>query len=197
MFISDEFESPALQKDQQYVFYLSEYIPYEDGTIEFGPPYADDLEIAIRTAPDDDSCTAVSLELTVVHGQPGAYDVKRFVADGGELFAATGDTRNFIPTKQDRLDRGGKECVTALSNTAEPDAFRDIRDKRLLIARVFFTDTDVGEVRVAVRPMNDATLPPQGLSYISEAFTNAGLRKKVTVFQSYPQIPADLFVTSF
>lgn len=199
-FITDEFESPSLDKDQQYVFYLSEYIPFEDGTIEFGPAYDNDLEIAIRTGHtggNDVPCSSVSLELTVVHGRTGAYDVKRFAVDKAELFAVTGDIRNFIPERQDRQTGEGLECVTVLRNEAEPDAFREIRDKRLLIARVLYTDTDVGEVRIAVRPLNGATLPPQGLSYVSEAFSKAGLRKKVTVFQSYPQIPADLFVTSF
>jgi hypothetical protein len=39
--------------------------------------------------------------------------------------------------------------------------------------------------------------PIQGKTVSSTATTTTGVSKKVTLFQSYPQIPAEFFTTSF
>lgn len=192
-FISDEFISPGLKKDQQYVLYLSEYKPFQDGSLEFENAYDDTLKMAIRTMDDDNGrkCGKVAVEVTIVHGFEGAYKIARFVLDKDQLVSATGDTRNFTPSRIS-VDNT-YECVVTL----EGGDFETIEEKRLLIARVFYEDEDINEVHLIFRPLNSSLFPPQGVSFISEAVSDLALKKRVKVFQSYPQVPADLFVTRF
>lgn len=63
-------------------------------------------------------------------------------------------------------------------------------ENKVLIVRTLFAPTRVGF-------KSSANLPLQGKYVTSEAKSEAGVSKKVQLFQSYPQIPAEFFVTSF
>lgn len=63
-------------------------------------------------------------------------------------------------------------------------------DTKLIIMRNLFADTKVGVA-------GNGNLPPQGKTIISTATTQTGVTKKIKLFQSLPQFPADFFVTSF
>jgi type II secretory pathway pseudopilin PulG len=65
-----------------------------------------------------------------------------------------------------------------------------IINTKLLIVRVLFAPTRIGF-------QGSTNFPLQGSTIISTAKTQAGVEKKVQLFQSYPQIPAEFFVTSF
>jgi len=65
-----------------------------------------------------------------------------------------------------------------------------ISNTKLLIVRVLFAPTRIGF-------QGSTNFPLQGSTIISTAKTQAGVEKKVQLFQSYPQIPAEFFVTSF
>lgn len=63
-------------------------------------------------------------------------------------------------------------------------------DSVILIARLLFNQ---GKITISA----DKNLPFQGSLIISEVKTAAGVSKKIQLFQSYPQIPAEFFVTKF
>ena len=62
-------------------------------------------------------------------------------------------------------------------------------DSRLLVIRSMFAST-----RLLIFQTN---LPAQGRTVTSQATTSIGVTKKVQLFQSYPQIPAEFFFTTF
>ena len=68
-----------------------------------------------------------------------------------------------------------------------------VSNQALLIARSLFASTRVGLELTG----GGTTLPVQGKYVTSEAKTPSGVSRKVQLFQSYPQIPAEFFVTSF
>ena len=63
-------------------------------------------------------------------------------------------------------------------------------DAKLLYARVLYSPTRL----ILSRASN---LPIQGKTSRSEVTTNIGVSKKVILFQSYPQIPAEFFATTY
>ena len=67
-----------------------------------------------------------------------------------------------------------------------------LQNQALLIVRSLFAST-----RVGLEITGGGTLPVQGKYVTSEAKTPSGVSRKVQLFQSYPQIPAEFFVTSF
>ena len=67
-----------------------------------------------------------------------------------------------------------------------------VSNQALLIVRSLFAST-----RVGLELTGGGTLPVQGKYVTSEAKTPSGVSRKVQLFQSYPQIPAEFFVTSF
>jgi len=65
-----------------------------------------------------------------------------------------------------------------------------LADGQLLLVRVLYSSS-----KLLIRRNSD--LPAQGKTINSEAKSVTGVSKKVTLFQSYPQIPAEFFSTSF
>lgn len=66
-----------------------------------------------------------------------------------------------------------------------------IANTKLLIARPIGSQS----TRIGIKATSN--LPLQGSVVISQVKTAAGINKKIQLFQSYPQIPTDFFVTSF
>lgn len=69
-----------------------------------------------------------------------------------------------------------------------------VANQAVLIVRSLFAPTRIGIESVGQSPQN---LPLQGKYVVSEVTTASGVSKKIQLFQSYPQIPAEFFVTSF
>ncbi len=65
-----------------------------------------------------------------------------------------------------------------------------VSNTKLLIVRTLSAATKIGF-------SGSANFPLQGKTVTSEAKSTTGVTKSVVLFQSYPQIPADFFVTSF
>ncbi|PJC34079.1 hypothetical protein CO048_01345, partial [Candidatus Roizmanbacteria bacterium CG_4_9_14_0_2_um_filter_35_15] len=64
------------------------------------------------------------------------------------------------------------------------------------------TDSKLMEVRVLYAPTKlfisrSSDMPLQGKTVVSEVSSSTGVSKKITLFQSYPQIPSEFFSTSF
>lgn len=175
--IGSTFVTPLLQKDDQYTFYLSNY---NNGVIG-GNSYNSGLNIHYGSV--SESCNDLAIEITLIYGNDPDYEIKRLVGDtGGKL--------------------GGEDSgATATSATVEGQSFKCslpinvglYSDAKILIVRTLFSQTRVG----FYSGNKDVPLKPQGNFITSTATVTSGVTKKVQLFQSYPQIPSEFFVTRF
>lgn len=167
---SHTFSTPLLQKDEQYTFYLGSYDP-SAGTI--GASVAEAITICF-TSPT----VHPVLEITLVK-QAGI--TARYVVD---------------PDSPARINNAvGSEGACPLDPTDYPYSFTvpaaDIStNTKLLIVRELFAGGKLFFTR-------SSNFPLQGKTINSEAQSTTGVAKTVQLFQSYPQIPSDFFVTSF
>lgn len=72
-----------------------------------------------------------------------------------------------------------------------------ITNFELLIMRVIFGSGAPSTITTGVLIASSVNLPIQGSEITADAKTTTNVAKKIQLYQSYPQIPADLFVTSF
>ena len=126
---------------------------------------------------EETSCPGPALELTFVST---TNTVRRRLADPCDQISET---------SQDLGSASNPPAIGGYSFAYRTD-FIAVIDQAILIVRTIGAST-----RVALEAQ--ATLPAQGKYITSEAKTPSGVSKKVQLFQSYPQIPAEFFVTSF
>jgi hypothetical protein len=168
------FVSPLIPRNQQYTFYLSDY----SNGVFTGTPFVGALTLYYGSQNND--CSSISLELSTIYGN-SPYAMERFIADEGKRLLT--------------LDPSGVEVGSPANTTVGTTQFyckADITippDAKVLFVRVMGTDTRIGT--------DNPQVPAQGRFIYSEARSTGGLVKKVKLFESYPQLPADLFVTSF
>lgn len=167
--VSKTFTTPIVQKDSSYTFYLGDY----------------DLDTKIIGSSDGDnditlcfesSATNPAIEINLVKSS----GIKRYVIDPSSRItnSSTGS-----PTC---TPSGDYDFSTTISKG-------DIgTDGQFILVRVFYAPTRLFFSR-------DTDFPIQGKTVSSQvtSSTSTGVSKKVTLFQSYPQIPADFFSTSF
>jgi len=173
---SNQFVTPLLQKDEQYTFYLSSYNPQ---TKSFsGNSTRQNINICFGAS----TSNPPALEITLIKSD---YTVKRYVVNPhGNTIIQNGIPATNPPPSGTCPD----SSFTNQYQIAEADI--DI-NTHLLIVRVIGN----GSTRIGFKATNP--FPLQGSNIISTAKTQAGVEKKVQLFQSYPQIPAEFFVTSF
>lgn len=176
----NKFVTPILQRDEQYTFYLSNY---SAETNAFGSAWTGDMTLYLKS---ESPAACPALELTFIDI---ANNVRR------EVF----DPCNTVIS----MDPGGREkigsTVAGIYTLKEYNfgyksnglTLSSITGMKVVIARVLNASTRIG--------FETATLsfPSQGRVVSSEAKTASGVTKKIELFQSYPQIPSDFFVTSF
>jgi len=176
--IEKEFVTPLIQKDGQYTFYL---VSYEPAQKTLGTDYwQGDLDIYFKSG---EGCPA--LELT-------------FIKTDGSLI-------RHLLDPCDQIDDVGGE--TATTDSRGPYVFSDKTEFGYKTASSFTIEEGDQNKLLIVRAIADSTkvgfkgsvdLKPQGTKIESRATSTAtGITKKATLFQSYPQIPAEFFVTSF
>lgn len=171
------FTTSRIQKDEQYMFYLSGY----DETAQqvSGSPYNGDIQFSISDPNASTYCssdqTKFALELTFVDSSVTPVVIKKSLLDDCSIVEGTEHKWNFDTTYN-------------LATETMPST--------LLIMRLVSESADFSGAKITVsRP--SGTWPLQGRTLISTAKTTTGVEKKIKLFQSYPQIPADLFITSF
>lgn len=168
------FTTPVQQKDQQYTFYLADYT---SGV--FSNPYAGAVTVYYGS---EGGCGGIALEMTVISGTNAPYEIRRYIADTGNLLGS--GTDNIGRAAVTTVDSVKFNCAT------DPIDISAIPDARLLIVRTLFDRTRIGFT-------GTQTLRSQGRIIVSEAKSQTGVVKKVRLFQSLPQIPAEFFVTTF
>jgi len=166
---STTFVTPLLQKDEQYTFYLADYLNFN-----FDSYWDGQINIYFNT---ESACP--SLELTQIKNDNSL--VRNIVDPCGQIT----DPNNLrLETTPGPHSFGGFNFNYKLSSNLF------ISNTKLLIVRVLFAPTRIGF-------QGTKNFPLQGSTIISTAKTQAGVEKKVQLFQSYPQIPSEFFVTSF
>lgn len=182
------FVSPNVNKDDQYTFYLYEYpngTSYYNGnlTIYFGDGSAGvSCNTPGRLTP--------ALEISVINAANNIYrwvvepcgSSPRIQSDSGTIGASTSGAP-FSPGGQGNFSHS----VIFDKITTLP-----INNPKLLIIRPLFASTELGFQR-----SGGGTFFTQGQNITAEAVSTTGISKVVTLFRSYPQIPADFFVTTF
>lgn len=194
------FESPVINANDQYVFYLSPY-NIQTGTWG-GSTYTGKVTVyygsgspgICATAPGR---TAPAMEMTLIY------------SNGTKVFRRVLE-RCTDPNPASTMQRisntsGAVEIVSPTAGTTPVpngsqyfyqfniDSLSTFANPRMIIFRPLFASTRIAVVPQAAQPV----LPSQGTTIRSEAFAVSGVSKIVTLFQPNPQIPADFFVTSF
>lgn len=181
---NDAFVSPIVLKDDQFAFYTSDYPSFTNS-------YAGDLNIYFTNlglancGSDVIDRTTPALELTFVYGVGATNNIARTIAepcfvgkiisgDSGLIVSAIGP----YPVSGVNFDYR----ISPINTGAYPNL-------KMIIVRSLFSNTRLGFVGSA--------LPVQGKNIEARAFSISGPSKIVTIFQSLPQIPADLYVTTF
>lgn len=162
------FTSPTVTKDSSYTFYLGEY---NDTTQTIGPSVAEGITVCF-----DAGSSNPAIEITILKNT----GVVKHVVD---------------PNNPKRISNGsGSAGVCGADSNFDfsyvvPAADIGV-DSKLMVIRVFYASTKLVLSRAS-------DFPIQGKTVSSEASTTTGVSKKIVLFQSYPQIPAEFFSTSF
>lgn len=181
-----QFKTPVIKKDEQFTFYLANY----DQTAEtWSNSYNGNLTFYLNSN-DKTNCASGSrdvpaIELTYIYSNP--YTTEKYIIDSCNTFT-TPDNR--VLNTQDYNGAANSYFVNFNKVTNEPLSIDSSKNPRIVIARVLYGDTMVGFE-------GSADLKGQGKYITSTANSSTNVTKKVELFQSLPQIPADFFVTSF
>jgi len=166
---STKFTSPSIIKDGSYTFYLGDY--------NVDTKIIDASTNQTITLCFQSGTTNPAIEVTLVKSS----GVKKYVIDD---------------PSSSRIDNALDASTIPCSNGyvfSYPVSGTDIgNDGKFLLVRVLYASTKLFFYR-------DLNLPLQGRTITSQATssTSTGVSKKVVLFQSYPQIPSEFFVTSF
>lgn len=165
------FAAPIVQKDEQYTLYMG---TYDKDANTVGASLAEDVNVCFGSP---NQTTKTAIEVTLVKGS-GPYTLKRYVGDPDSRVSGTLST------------------VSNCSNTAFRSQITipaaDIgTTTKVMIVRVLFNSSKIFFSRSSAFPL-------QGKYITSEATSSkTGVSKRIELFQSYPQIPSDFFVTGF
>ncbi len=196
---TSNFVSPLLSKDTQYTLYLTHY--KNDGVFENEPSPigGKSLHLFYMSVENVTNilnvCDQVGLELTLVYGDgtvPSPYSQERHVVATGNNSDNTVSNPDITPSliNSHSINNTSFLCEAVLPNIPVSAKLLFVR----LITTSLNSSTRIGvDTGVGYTP----NFPAQGKYFYSEAKTVSGISKKIQLFQSYPQIPSELFVTSF
>lgn len=183
-----EFVSPVISRDQQYTLYLA---TYNSVTGTFGPSSVNgSFYLYYGTGTDTATCANIALEITVIGiNSSGDISSSKYVADVGmpKILGIEGVQIGENAPSGKIIDGVHFICQVAFTGQNELTPLQ----AKLLFVRVIGSGAST---RIGVE---DTDLPAQGRYIYSEAKTKTGLTKKIQLFESYPQLPAEFFVTSF
>lgn len=166
---STNFTSPKIVSGEAYTAYLGAY------TAGSPPTYAASNNSDVTICFGDGS-TVPALDIAVLKSS----SVLRFLADPGTNFG--GSNKLTVTT-------GPTGACSAFAYSVTIPQASISTDSRLLVIRTFFASTKL--------LISQTNLPAQGKTVTSQATTTTGVTKKVQLFQSHPQIPAEFFFTTF
>ncbi len=184
-----DFITPLISKDKQYIIYMTRYNP-ETKQLSTDPNDYFNGAIVLYFGSESGDCaskTMPALEVTLLSNS--ALPIQRWLIDpcgeisGNNKTSATQGDYNY-PQNNDLfppVNFSFKSNAIIIPSAIKP---------QLLMIRSLVEPTKVGIE-------GSVNLPIQGKIVTSTATTAEGVTRKVRVFQSYPQIPSDFFVTQF
>ncbi len=170
------FITPLLKKDEQYTFYLADY---DIAANSFSAYFSGDLIFYLGN-----SSSCPTLELTIVSS---SNSIRRKLINPSCSTMTASDISNTNSGAPFNFQGVNFDYKTTSSLSIAGDT-------KLIIVRVLFAETKIGIERISG---TSTVLPLQGKTITSDATTSTGVSKKIQLFQSLPQIPADFFITSF
>lgn len=181
-----EFVTPLLQKDEQYTFYLTNYA-YDKSTKTqtFSGAYSGDLEIYFG---QNSNCP--TLELTILKSDGSVIKRKLAIPDC--------DTTTEGPTNDPLVttSAGSYNVEGVVFDNFATLSSLDLSGNDILIIRNLSSLGSSSATKIGI-VSDGSDLSLEGKTINSEARSSTGVTKKIQLFQSYPQIPAEFFVTSF
>lgn len=171
------FITPLVQKDQAYTFYLTSYPSLPNST------FTDNINIYFMS--DNQTCPPT--------GDGSALEITYINNDNTTITKALVDPCDLLAPNN--IGALSTNSATQLNNTQFSYKVTSISTagKKLIIVRVLFTATKIG---FEDNPGNN--LPSQGKLTTAQAQTSdTHVASSIYLFQSYPQIPADFYVTRF
>jgi len=169
---SPSFTTPLMSKDAQYTIYLTGYNATTHKVV--AGSFTDGITV---TSSLDCAANAFAVELTFINTTNGIV-TRRLVDDGCDV-----------------IDGEANELDIKFGDIIDTSTFR--YGPQVLIARVLTANSNFGGVKLSLTRTSGQDWPSQGRSIISTATTGGNVTKKIKLFQSYPQFPADFFVTTF
>lgn len=168
------FLSPSIEKDGEYTFYLGAYTAATPPT--FGASAAEDIRICFGT-----SGNQPALDISII--KAAAPKIRRYAVDPQSRIA--------------NVTTGTAGCAGNTTGTTFAYSYvlpgAEVgTDARLLIVKTLYASSQL----LFVRASGTTAFPSQGSLIQSSATSNtSGVTKKIQLFQSHPQIPAEFFTT--
>lgn len=169
---ANTFTSPKIVSGEAYTAYLGAYTAGSPAT--YAASTSSDVVICFG-----DASSIPALDIAVLKNPASTPIVRRYLADPG---ANVGGTNDMTVTNSCPGNAAFAYSVTIPANEISTDS-------RMLVIRTLFASTKL--------QITQTSLPAQGKTVTSQATTTTGVTKKVQLFQSYPQIPAEFFFTTF
>ncbi len=163
------FVTPLLQKDEQYTFYLSNYPGY-------GSPWNGSFNLYF--ASETNQCPSVMV--TVI---TSTYAQQRYI------YSTCANTVVNVDPNSSIQSTATVDTTVFQWKTRDP-----ITITNGLVAFVTILNS---RTKLGFKNTTSGALPLQGKTITSEARTKSGVVKKVQLFQSYPQMPSNFFMTGF
>ena len=164
------FVTPLLQKDEQYTFYLSDYPNLVN-------PWSGNLNIYLVS---EGGCPSIEVTIIKSDHTPDRYTYNTCSSLIINATNTTVQSSTIIDSVNFSYKISSPIVVLGPAPTGGLVAF----------VKVLGARTKLGF-------QSAATFPIQGKTVESEARTASGVVKKVQLFQSFPQIPSNFFMTSF
>lgn len=179
-----KFITPVIRKDEQFTFYLSGYDPvtglWSDTAI--------DNNLTFYLNSNKKNCSTrnnvPAIELTYIYSSP-SFASEKWIIDPCGTF--TSPDNRILSTVDSGIETYFAEFQT---KTSDLMTISSSKKPRIIVARVLYADTMIGL-------KGSTALKEQGKFITSTADSSTNVTKKIELFQSLPQIPADFFVTSF
>lgn len=174
---SNEFISTLINKNEQYTFYLANF----DSQTRSFPSSAQSTYQNINICFNQPGNTS-AIEVSLIKSN---YSIKRYTYNPNSNNIVSNATNALVPTS------GNCPTGETFSDVVTINADDISTNSLLLIVRL------IGGSSSKIGFKANSNFPLQGNYVVSTAKSPGGAEKKIRLFQSYPQIPADFFVTSF
>ncbi len=183
---ANNFVSPEVPQDDQYTFYVASYPSLTSS-------YTGNLILYFGSdgAGSCNSRSTPALEVSIIYGANSDQIDKRLYerCTSGQQVAGAYNSSKISPNATSSTVGGINFSYNTSNNPLNIGAYPNAK---MVIVRTLFAKTRVGFATGTA-----AILPSQGKLIRSEAVSRSGTSKVVTLTQSFPQIPADFFVTTF